>query len=100
MLPAPSPAATAVKYAKVSGSIPTDAMRGTISRTNSRKVVVRKCIAGRILKLVRVVPIARSTRCAPAPATAPQAVAAIPNLDENRTVPRMIPVVYRIGANA
>ncbi len=49
---------------------------------------------------VRRVPSARMPRCAAAPATAPQAEATTPNRDANRTVPTMIPVVYRIGARA
>ncbi len=41
---------------------------------NSAKAAVRIAKAGRIRNDVRVVPIARMTRCAVAPATAPQAV--------------------------
>ena len=91
--PTPMPVATRVKYVKMSGSTATENMRGTMSRMNSAKAAVRAAKARRIRNEVRRVPTARIARWAAAPATAPHAVATIPNRLANRTVPRMIPAV-------
>ena len=69
----------------------TENIRGNISRRNSPNAAVRTANPGLIRNEVLVVPMARIPRWATAPATAPQAVATIPNRPANRTVKTMIP---------
>jgi hypothetical protein len=77
----------------VSGSIGTEAIRGSISRKNSRNGRVPNADPNPIRNDVRVVPNARIARWARAPATAPQAEATIPKRLAKSTVPTMMPVV-------
>ena len=99
-LPTASPEATRVRYVKISGSMGVLIIRGIIRRTNSPNAAVRTAKAGRTRNVVRRMPAARMPRWAAAPATAPQAVATIPYVPANSTVPTTIPAVYRIGARA